>query len=110
MKIKILKNGDITYRQGWKTLIANMDAKVDGEVFEAGASFLQTIYVLLFSKTVMNSVIIALFASVLAFVICVEVREFRIYMPIAIKVPAFVAGILIALLLYRSFLWKIFLK
>lgn len=62
------------------------------------------------SKIVMNSVIIALFASVLAFVICVEVREFRIYTPIAMKVSAFVTGIFVVLLVHHSIFWKIFKK
>lgn len=108
MKIKIAKNGDVIYSKGWKTLITNMDAKVDEEVFKEGASFSQTIYLFLFSKIVMNSVIVALFVSVLAFVICVEVREFRIYMPMAIKVSAFATGIFAVLLVFRSIFWKIF--
>lgn len=110
MKIKINKNGDVVYSKGLKTLITNMDAKVDNEIFEAGASYRLTIYHFFFSKILMNSVVVALFASTFALAICVVVRELRIYAPMAVKVSASTAGIFIGLLINRSIFWKIFKK
>jgi len=106
VKIKIDKNSNVIYRRGLKTLITNKDAEVDDEVFKAGASFPQTIHHFLFSKAIMNYVTIVLFAAALAFLVCVSVREFRIYLVVIAKVSGSVAGIFIALLIYRSRLWK----
>ena len=107
MKIKIdEEEGNAIYRRGLKTLIVNMDAKVDDEVFKAGASFSQTIHHFLFSKAIMNYVTIVLFAVALAFLVCVSARELRVYLVVIAKVSGSVAGIFIALLIYRSRLWK----
>ena len=74
MKIKIAKNGDIIYRKGLKTLITNMDADFNYEVFKAGASFFQTIHYFLSSTVIMNCATIALFVVALAFLACVTGR------------------------------------
>ena len=58
----------------------------------------------------MNSVAVALFVSTFALVICVVVRELRIYALMAVKVSASTAGIFIGLLINRSVFWKIFKK
>lgn len=110
MKIKINKNGDVIYRKGLKTLITNMDAKVDNEIFEAGASYRLTIYHLFFSKIIINIITVALFASVLVLVICIVARELRIYAPIIVKVSGLVASVFIILLIFRSVFWKKFKK
>jgi len=106
VKVKIAKNGDVIYRQGLKTLIVNQDAKVDYEVFKAGASFSQTIHYFLSSKGIMNYATILLFVVMSAFCVCAAVREFRIHLNTLVKVSGSVAGIFIALLIYRSRFWK----
>ncbi|KKR44862.1 MAG: hypothetical protein UT90_C0005G0006 [Parcubacteria group bacterium GW2011_GWA1_40_21] len=106
MKVIIDKNGDVVYRQGLKTLIVNMNTKVDYEIFKAAASFSQTIHYFLSSRGIMNCATITLFAATLAFFSCVFVRELKTYLITIAKVSGSVAGIFIALLIYRSRLWK----
>lgn len=110
MRMEINKNGDVVYSKGLKTLITNMDAKVNDKLFEAEASYLLTIYRFFFSKILMNSVVVVLFVSTFALAICVVVREFRVYAPMAVKVSASTAGIFMGLLINRSVFWKIFKK
>lgn len=110
MRMEINKNGDAIYSKGLKTLITNMDAKVNDKLFEAEASYLLTIYRFFFSKILMNSVVVALFMSTFALAICVVVRELRVYAPMAVKVSASTAGIFMGLLINRSVFWKIFKK
>lgn len=108
--MKILKNGNIIYRRGWKTLVANFDGKVDDEIFEAEASFFQTVNLLFLSDILINIITIFLILSTSIFLLIVFVREFRIYIAFAIRVV--IAGMIFffCLILYRSHFWKFFWK
>lgn len=110
MKVKMLKNGDIIYRRRWKTLIATSEEKVDDEIFKAKASFFQTINLFFFSTILINTITIFFILSFFIFLLCVFVREFRIYVAVAIRVAIVGVIIFFFLIVYRSIFWKFFRK
>ncbi len=102
MKVKLYKDGKIIcYRRGWKTLITT-DTEVDNKVFEAKASFCQTIHCFLSSNDLMNYVTIALFMTLAAFLVFVTVPKLRmLYIGVYIKISISMPVIFIFLLVYR---------
>jgi hypothetical protein len=113
VKVKIAKNGDVIYRQGLKTLIANQDTNVNKNVFEARASFSQTIHYLLSTKAVLNFSTSVMMAASLSFIFCSLVREFRMFAGIVMKISIFAIIAFASLLVYRicgNRFWRFFKK